>query len=374
MPSGVYLHIPFCKSRCSYCDFATDVYRDADSVERYVKAISKEISEFGSRSERFETDTIYLGGGTPSLLLPNQLEQILAAVRDTFAVTSDVEITLEMNPATVSTATLLEYRGLGVNRASFGVQTFDDHALRMLARGHDSKDALSTFRMLRETGFANVSLDLIAGLPRQTLEDWRQNLEKAIDLGPDHISLYLLEIHESTPLAGQVQTGRQPRPDEELAAEMYEIMLEMLPRAGFRQYEISNFSLPGSESRHNTKYWQLDPVFGFGVSAHSFDGRERYSNVRDTAKYVELIEQTGKAEIDREPSDLPSEAAFLGLRLERGIDTEEFAKRFGIDLMEKYGAKLSYLTRAGLIIAEDGNLRLTTKGKLFSNEVFELFV
>jgi len=155
---------------------------------------------------------------------------------------------------------------------------------------------------------------------------------------------------------------------------MYEIMLEMLPRAGFRQYEISNFSLPGSESRHNTKYWQLDPVFGFGVSAHSFDGRERYSNVRDTAKYVELIEQTGKAEIDREPSDLPSEAAFLGLRLERGIDTEEFAKRFGIDLMEKYGAKLSYLTRAGLIIAEDGNLRLTTKGKLFSNEVFELFV
>jgi len=135
MPSGVYLHIPFCKSRCSYCDFATDVYRDADSVERYVKAISKEISEFGSRSERFETDTIYLGGGTPSLLLPNQLEQILAAVRDTFAVTSDVEITLEMNPATVSTATLLEYRGLGVNRASFGVQTFDDHALRMLARG-----------------------------------------------------------------------------------------------------------------------------------------------------------------------------------------------------------------------------------------------
>ncbi len=392
MPAGVYLHIPFCKSRCSYCDFATDVYRDSRGVERYVDAICREIEHVETASVRgrpvasdptnwppayaggSDIDTVYFGGGTPSLLSPKQVERILSAVRERYAVAADAEMTMEMNPATVTPEKLSEYRKLGVNRASFGVQTFDDRALKLLARGHTADDARQTFEMLRDAGFENVSFDLIAGLPHQTLADWSRNLDEAIALGPEHISLYLLEIHEGTPLDLQVRSGRQPRPDEDLAAKMYETMLDRLAAAGYRQYEISNFSRPGRESQHNTKYWTLDPVYGFGVSAHSFDGHERYSNERDTAKYVAMIERDGRAETTRETANVASEAAFLGLRLEHGIDTREFAARFGIDLLKKYSVDLESLSRSGLIEAFHGSIRLTAKGKLFSNEVFEVFV
>ncbi len=267
MDAGVYLHIPFCKSRCSYCDFATDVYRDPGAVERYVDALVTEISLF---SGTVNADTVYFGGGTPSLLSPEQVERVLRAVRSKFTLAPDAEITMEMNPATVTPESLAAYRSLGVNRASFGVQTFDDRALKLLARGHDAADPRNTFSMLREAGFDNVSFDLIAGLPGQTLAQWRRNLDEAIALSPEHISLYLLEIHQGTPLAEQVRSGRQPTPDDELAAEMYELMLDQLAAAGYEQYEISNFSRPGFESRHNSKYWTIDAVLGFGVSAHSF--------------------------------------------------------------------------------------------------------
>jgi len=396
MPAGVYLHIPFCKSRCSYCDFATDVYRNNDAVERYVGAVCGEIEEFlpqinaddadkdivsdlrfprsSAANSSSDIDTIYFGGGTPSLLAPNQLEKILDAVHSKFSVASSREITMEMNPATVTLKSLKEYRSLGVNRASFGVQTFDDTELKRLARGHNADDARATFRLLCDAGFENISFDLIAGLPRQTLADWERNLDEALALQPEHLSLYLLEIHEGTPLATQVRDGRQPMPDENLAAEMYELMLDKVTDAGYEQYEISNFAKPGFESRHNTKYWRLEPVYGYGVSAHSFDGFQRYANERDTAKYVERIEGFGGAEVMRERIDAASEFVFLGLRLNCGIDLYEYKNRFGVDLGEKYSAELRELQEAGLIEIEGTNFSLTRLGMLFSNEVFRVFV
>jgi oxygen-independent coproporphyrinogen-3 oxidase len=319
-------------------------------------------------------DTIYFGGGTPSLLKPDQVERILRAVHDRFEVVADAEVTMEMNPATVTAESLAAYRSLGVNRGSFGVQTFNDRDLKLLARGHDVDDARTTFRLLREAGFGNVSFDLIAGLPGQTMGDWKLNLSEALALNPEHISLYLLEIHESTPLAVQLKSGRRPMPDEDLAAEMYEVMQKRLASAGFEQYEISNFAKPGFESRHNSKYWTLDPVYGFGVSAHSFDGAERYANDRDTAKYVKLIESQGSGEVTREAVDIASEYIFLGLRLESGIEFDEFSRRFGYDLRERYSAELDDLREKGLIALDDVRLRLTGRGKLFSNEVFQTFV
>ncbi|HEX6126213.1 MAG TPA: radical SAM family heme chaperone HemW [Pyrinomonadaceae bacterium] len=377
MPAGVYLHIPFCKSRCSYCDFATDVFRNAESVELYVRAICREIKSFNPRSRIQDTksiDTIYFGGGTPSLLTPAQVQLILTEVRDTFEVALDSEVTMEMNPATVTSQTLAAYRRLGINRASFGVQTFDDRALKMLARGHDASDARQTFRLLRDEGFDNISFDLIAGLPGQALDDWRRNLEEAMAMRPEHLSLYLLEIHEGTPLAEQVRSGRQPVPEDELAAKMYEEMIDALAAYGYVQYEISNFAKPGYESRHNTKYWKLESVFGFGVSAHSFDGRQRYSNERDTARYVGMIEEFGIAEAARETVNVQSESTFLGLRLAQGIDMSEYRRRFLVDLTEKYGAQLQELIAYGLIERVNGHIRLTRRGMLFSNEVFSVFV
>lgn len=403
MPAGVYLHIPFCKSRCSYCDFATDVYRDNDAVDRYVSALTKEICGFcqslepqaspvfsnlkhtnrfplaplsQGRTERkkIPTDTIYLGGGTPSLLRANQVEPILRAVHEVFDILPGVEITMEMNPATVTLETLCDYKSLGVNRASFGVQTFDDIELKRLARGHDSNDARNTFRMLRDAGFDNVSLDLIIGLPRQTLADWERNLDEALTMNPEHISMYLLEIHESTPLAEQIRGKRQPLPDAELAAEMYELMIDKVCSAGYGQYEISNFAKPGFESRHNSKYWTLDPIFGFGVSAHSFDGVQRYANERDTSKYVASVEKEGRAEVMRESVDIESEFMFLGLRLTAGVSLKEYQQRFQIDAIAKYGNDLGRLMDAGLIDYTADRIRLTPKGMLFSNEVFAVFV
>ncbi|MGD9588268.1 MAG: radical SAM family heme chaperone HemW [Pyrinomonadaceae bacterium] len=388
MAAGVYLHIPFCKSRCSYCDFATDVYRGPAAVERYVDALCREIEgENTSGSEcapsiagqtgtpptgrvTASVNTVYFGGGTPSLLRPEQVERILASVNSVFSVAERAEVTMEMNPATVTAETLAAYREMGINRASFGVQTFNDRDLKLLARGHDANDARTTFKLLRDAGFDNISFDLIAGLPGQTLDDWKRNLEEAVAMQPEHLSLYLLEIHEGTPLAEQVRSGRRTPIDDEIAAEMYEVMLDCLAEAGYEQYEISNFCKPGFESRHNTKYWRLEPVFGFGVSAHSFDGVERYANDRDTAKYVEMIESKGTAEVFREEIDLGSEFAFLGLRLNEGIDIGEYENRFGTDIARSS----EDLEDKGLVEIAAGRLRLTRRGMLFSNEVFQAFI
>lgn len=379
MHAGIYVHIPFCRSRCSYCDFATDVYKNKETVDRYVNALCKEISNFKFQIPNpGKADTIYFGGGTPSLLSPSQLEKILESIHKKFSVAKNAEITMEMNPATVSLESLKEFRNLGVNRASFGAQTFDDTELKRLGRRHTASDVRETIDLLRRADFQNVSFDLIAGLPRQTLEDWERNLDEALKLKPEHLSLYLLEIHEGTPLAEQIRSGRQPLPDEELAAQMYELMLEKISAKGYRQYEISNFSLPGCESRHNLKYWQFAPYYSFGVSAHSFDGdNERWANEPDTLAYVRKIENDLSPiaeKIELNEKSRRAEYAFLRLRLNEGVDLKEFRKKFGADLPEEFSGEFERLREAGLIEFNQNNLRLTRKGMLYSNEVFSIFV
>ena len=377
MKPGIYIHIPFCKSRCSYCDFATDVYRTNDGVDRYVSSLCAEIKNSKFKIKNL-VETIYFGGGTPSLLTAGQLEKILNTLDEKFSFKENIEFTLEMNPGTVSLEKLKDFKSLGVNRASFGVQTFDDRALKLLARGHDSEDARKTFELLRQSGFTNISFDLIGSLPNQTLADWEKNLDKALQLNPEHLSLYLLEIHEGTPLAEQIRSKRQPLPDEDLAGEMYQLMVEKVTAQGFKHYEISNFGKPGFQSKHNNKYWLSEPVFGFGVSAHSFDGNnKRWSNERDTKQYLSLIENNRSTVVTTEvltKKQLSGEFAFLRLRLEKGLNLRDYQAKFGIDLKQRLAEDLQHFEKLGLIELKDERLRLTRKGFVFSNEVFALFI
>jgi oxygen-independent coproporphyrinogen-3 oxidase len=379
MPSGIYIHTPFCRSRCSYCDFATGMYEGA-AAERYVRALTKEISGWNELDSPQSVDTIYLGGGTPSLLSVQQLEMLLSAVRGRFVVEENVEITLEINPGDGGVdrqsrlATMCDWRQLGINRASFGAQTFDDEELKMLGRTHDAVDIGQTFELLRDAGFANINFDLIAGLPHQTLAGWKRNLRRALELRPEHLSLYLLDVHEGTPLHDQIERGMRPRPDEDLAAEMYSVMIEQVCAAGYEHYEISNFCLPGFASRHNTKYWTREPYYGFGNSAHSHDGaRRRWANERDAVTYVELIERgdspiAERSELSNE--EARSETIFLGLRLMRGVALADYHAQFGRDLREHYNGEIERLKEAGLIEIDAEVLKLTSRGALLSNEVF----
>src|SRR2546423_6965398 len=377
--AGLYIHIPFCRARCSYCDFATGMY-ESDAADRYVRALVSEIERWSEVREAREVDTIYFGGGTPSLLSIQQIETILNEVRARFQVSGAAEITLEINPGDGGTTTpsrletMCEWRTFGINRASFGAQTFNDRELKMLGRTHDAKDIDSTIHQLREAGFENVNFDLIAGLPGQTLDGWKRNLDRALKLRPEHLSLYLLDVHEGTPVFDQINRGMRPKPNEDLAAEIYALMVDQVCAAGYEHYEISNFCLPGFESRHNTKYWAGAAYYGFGNSAHSYDGaRLRWANERDAAKYVELIEADESPIVERTEltkEDVRSEAMFLGLRLMRGVSLQSYRARFRSDLRERFNGELDRLREAGLIEIDDERLRLTTRGALLSNEVF----
>lgn len=372
--AGVYIHIPFCRSRCSYCDFATGLYEE-NLAEKYVRALTKEI---GESAERQTIDTIYFGGGTPSMLTPRQIESILHTINDQFTIDREAEVTIEINPGSVTAQSLREMRALGINRASFGAQTFDDAELARLGRSHSTADTLRTFANLREAGFDNVSFDLIAGLPGQTLTGWMKNVEQALSLNPEHLSFYLLEVHEGTPLAEHIRKGRQPVPDDDLAGVMYERMLSVAAAAGYEHYEISNLCRAGFASRHNVKYWSGAPYFGFGCSAHSYDGRSRrWSNERDVAKYVALVEQNASPKIEeRELSeaDRRSEAVFLGMRLMSGLNTARYRQLFGVDLYAQHRDDLERFRSAGLVEFAGDSIRLTRAGALLSNEVFATFV
>lgn len=373
--AGLYIHIPFCRSRCSYCDFATGIYQ-GELAERYVRALIIEIEK--SPPAKDVVDTIYFGGGTPSLLTPSQLERILAALHDRFDVERSSEITVEMNPGTVTREQLRAFRDLGVNRASFGAQTFDDTELAKLGRSHTSNDTLKTFNELRAAGFTNVSFDLIAGLPGQTLAGWQRNIEQSLALQPEHLSFYLLEVHSGTPLADHIRRGLQPKPDDDLAAVMYEWMIERATEAGYEHYEISNLCRPGFASRHNTKYWVGAPYFGFGCSAHSFDGRSRrWSNQRDVLRYVETMEAGWSPVVEEQElsaADLRAEALFLGMRMMRGVDVREYNELYGVDLRVEYHDDLDRFREAGLLEFDGDVIRLTRNGALMSNEVFTAFV
>jgi len=372
-PAGIYIHIPFCKSRCSYCDFATGLYQ-TELAEQYVQAVIGDLQTTRADELSRSVDTIYFGGGTPSMLSSDQIERILAVVHRRFQIDSKAEVTIEINPGSVTKTKLKEFRKLGINRASFGAQTFHDDELARLGRSHSAGDTLRTFEYLRAADFDNISFDLIAGLPGQAMIQWQENVERSLGLRPEHLSFYLLEVHSNTPLAQHIERGIQPKPDEDLAAEMYKWMLEQACDAGYEHYEISNLCLPGFESRHNTKYWQGNAYYGFGCSAHSFDGRTlRWSNERDVAAYVNaienkqipIVEQTQLSDNERR-----AEAVFLGMRLMKGVDTREYEQSFGVDLRVEHNEDLSRFYEAGLIEFDGDVLRLTRAGALMSNEVF----
>jgi len=373
--AGVYVHIPFCSSRCSYCDFATGLYQ-RELAERYVRAIVQEIGSTRFVGQR--VDTIYFGGGTPSLLDASQLDRILSSVFYEFQIEATAEITLEINPGSATPEKLLAFRRLGINRASFGAQTFDDAELAKLGRSHTAADALRTFADLRDAGFENVSFDLIAGLPGQTLEGWQRNIKQALELRPEHLSFYLLEVHSGTPLAEHIRRGLQPVPDDDLAAVMYSWLLEQASVVGYEHYEISNLCRRGFHSRHNIKYWTAQPYYGFGCSAHSYDGQiRRWSNHRDVLKYVELVE-SGMSPIVEEQelsqTDVRAEALFLGMRLMRGVDVRQYRESFGVDLRDEHAEDLDRFCKAGLLEFDGDLIRLTRTGALLSNEVFAAFV
>src|ERR1043165_1778907 len=373
--TGLYVHIPFCSSRCSYCDFATGLYQ-SELAERYVAALIEEIR--AARYSGASVDTIYFGGGTPSLLAPSQLDLILATLHEQFTIDPKSEITLEINPGSVTREKLDAFRSLGVNRASFGAQTFDDAELAKLGRSHNSADALRTFADLRDADFANVSFDLIAGLPGQTLDGWQRNIRQALELAPEHLSFYLLEVHSGTPLAEHIRRGIQPQPDEDLAGVMYEWMLEQALDAGYEHYESSNLCRPGFHSRHNVKYWTAAPYYGFGCSAHSYDGdTRRWSNQRDVLKYVEMVESGASPVVEEQQlsaTDVRAEAVFLGLRMMQGVDLRRYRESFGVDLRDEHADDLDRFCKAGLVELDGDLIRLTRTGALLSNEVFAAFV
>lgn len=351
---------------------------NANTAEQYVLSVVSEIESWREVEQPEAVDTIYFGGGTPSLLSPAQLETLLKALRQRFRVSSDAEVTLEINPGSVTPEELAAFRSLGINRASFGAQTFDDRELARLGRSHTAAETRQTFRNLRDAGFNNISFDLIAGLPGQTMAGWQRNLDEAFSLRPEHLSFYLLEVHQGTPLANHIKSGLQPQPDGDLAAEMYEVMLDRAVAEGYEHYEISNLCLSGLAARHNTKYWTAAPYYGFGCSAHSYDGgSRRWANERDLVQYMTMIDGDSRAIVEETQlteADRQAEAVFLGLRMMHGFSFSKYRDVFGSDLREKHENDLRRFREAGLIECNGDLLRLTRAGALMSNEVFAAFV
>lgn len=375
---GIYLHLPFCHSRCTYCGFVTRSFDD-DLSTQYLAALEQEIRAFPPSGtvvsrERPVIDTIYLGGGTPSILTPKAIGRLLDACRERFEMTEQAEITIEVNPGDTQADRLEGFRTCGINRASLGVQSFLDHQLRATGRDHTADQSRAAVAALRAAGFDNVSLDLIAGLPHQTMDEWTYNLHQALALKPEHLSLYLLEVKEGTKLADQILSGKLPTPDDDLAAEMYETLLDMLEQDGFEAYEISNFARSRAlRSRHNLKYWTDVPFFGFGVGAHSYDGDERYRNPSSIHDYLQLMSTQGMAVIDRtsrRPEEKFYEALMMGLRLREGVHLPSLTSQYEISLSSTFTQEVQRLLEAEAVEFQDDQLRLTRRGVLVSNEVF----
>ena len=370
---GLYLHVPFCASICNYCNFNRGLF-DAALKARYVEALEREIMAAG-RGER--ADTIYFGGGTPSLLEPGEIARLTAACRRAFAVSPDAEVTLETNPETSSLARMEQFRAAGVNRISFGVQSFREEELRRLGRLHTADRARAAVEEARRAGLRNISLDLMMWLPQQTCEDWRESVEALIDVGPEHASLYLLELYPNAPLKEDMaRAGWSLAPDDD-AAEMYLWSLERLDRAGYGQYEISNVARPRGEARHNLKYWTDGAWLGFGCGAHSTRDGVRWKNVSATVDYVHRLAAGISPVVERRElscSERLEEALFTGLRLSSGVDIEAAGRRYGVDAWSRYGSALEPFVSEGLLVRDGATLRLTRRGMLVANEVMAVFV
>ena len=407
---ALYVHVPFCRARCAYCDFNT--YAGLESLlPAYVAAACREIEVAGDRWGYLAVPTVYLGGGTPSILPIELLAELFQASRSAFYVPEDAEISLEANPGTVGREELHGLREVGINRLSLGVQSTHDDELHLLGRIHTWGQAVETVNVARASGFDNLNLDFIFGLPGQTLARWRETLKTALSLEPEHLSLYALSVEEGTPLARQIASGELPAPDEDLAADMYELAEEMLTGAGFFHYEISNWARRGdtgqlttieprdwwpesqtsSETvspyvcRHNLTYWRNELWLGVGAGAHSWLNGRRWANVRHPQEYIAALTQgdepgsapacvpPGEAETIDKQLEM-GETMMMGLRLAEGMDDARFRARFGVGLEAAFGKVLARLQDQGLLSWDGHTTRLTARGRLLGNQVFASFV
>ena len=389
---SLYFSVPFCRARCGYCDFNSYAGLE-DLIAPYSRALAKEVDllgrlcpEAGAPGGRAEAGTIFFGGGTPSVMPLADLERVFAAVRRSFALSPGSEITLEANPGTVDGAYLAGLRALGVNRLSLGVQSTNADELALLGRIHTAEQAVEAVRLARGAGFDNLNLDLMMGLPAQSLSGWQTTLRQALELQPDHLSCYMLSLEDGTRLNADVQAGRLPAPDPDLAADMYEWTGETLEANGFVQYEISNWARGIDRAcQHNLTYWRNRPYLGFGAGAHGCAAATRYSNVLTPQAFIERLEQGEPSVFPFSPAlveqipvsleDAIGETLMLGMRLvEEGVSNETFEPRFGSSLRDKYGAVLKKLAAQGLVEWDGSRTRLTKRGRLLGNVVFREFV
>ena len=375
---GLYVHIPFCSAICNYCNFNRGLF-DTDLKTRYLEALLVEIARSGGSdgSGRSGADTIFFGGGTPSLLEPDEIARIIAACAASFDLAADREVTLEANPESVSAARLAAYRDAGVNRLSFGVQSFREDELKRLSRLHTADRARAAFGEARAAGFDNVSLDLMMWLPEQRVSEWLESIDAAIALGPEHLSLYMLEVYPNAPLKDDMARSRWSQaPDDDVAA-MYLAAMERLDAAGYGQYEISNVARPGRRSRHNLKYWTDGEWLGFGCGAHSTRGGVRWKNISSTQEYIDQAARGGSLAVDVRrltPDEQLGDALFTGLRLVDGIDVNAIQTRYGVDVWRRFGADLEPFLEAGCLKRDGTRLSLTRQGMLLAHEVMSVFV
>jgi len=370
---GLYVHIPFCSAICNYCNFNRGLF-DAELKEQYVTALVREIA---SQADGAPADTIYFGGGTPSLLEPFEVEAIVGACRRAFTLSVDAEITLEANPETVTPERLAGFRAAGVNRLSFGVQSFRDEELQRLTRLHSATRAAEAYGMARRAGFGNISLDLMMWLPQQTIPQWLESVDALIGLTPDHASLYILELYPNAPLRDAMARGKWSLAPDDDAADMYLEAMARLEAAGYQQYEISNVAKPGRQSRHNLKYWTDGEWLGFGCGAHSTRRGVRWKNLSSTAEYIAAVASGGQLVVERRvlsAREALEEALFMGLRLARGIDVNTVKARFGIDVWDIYRRQLEQFREAGVLIYDGRRLRLSRAGMLLANEIMARFL
>lgn len=382
---GIYIHIPFCRQKCFYCDFPSFAGRER-YIDSYLAALEQEISlwqEQHAGQDIFAEDgrqapaTVYIGGGTPTALDSYQLERLLEILQHHIAIDEATEFTVEMNPGTVDKAKLELLQKYGINRLSVGVQSFDDVCLKEIGRIHTAQEAEKIICQAKDNGFDNISLDLIYGLPGQDMDILRQSVSRAFSLGVQHISIYGLQLEEGTAFYRMAQMGKLQLPEDDLVEKMYDYIVEALPGAGYQRYEISNFAQIGYESRHNLSYWQDVPYVGFGSGAHGYWEGCRYENPADIGEYIEILQEKKlPARVEERVTEQAhmEEFCFLGLRTAGGIFEQSFRQKFGKGLREIYGEAISKLTADELLIEDRQGIRLTAKGMKYGNRVFSEFL
>lgn len=371
--AGLYIHFPFCLSKCPYCGFASGIEGPTER-EKFLQALPKEMEAWAPDWKSTQFSTLYLGGGTPSLLEPVEVGAILENAQSVFDFTSLVEATMEANPETLSYDKVKGYCKLGVNRLSLGVQAFQDDLLERIGRIHSVQDCLQSISWAREAGFRNLSIDLMFALPGQSFLEWEESLGRTMEIVPEHISLYGLTVEPGTPLEKGVASGRVQLPGEELEAQMYERACEVLKQAGYEHYEISNFAKPGFRSRHNSGYWAGEPYLGLGPSAHSFKETRRWANTSSLEEYLERVSKSGRSMAMDENLTLEQlrlERIFLGLRQKEGILLDEYERTFGESLASRFHGKLPGFLAQRWLVREEDSLRLSERGMALADAIFE---